>query len=271
MTTLKDEELLREVEALRGRLARLERTQARRARAWAVALLALLVLGTLAAQASPTCANGLPFCFQADEGAQAAEVNANFAQLKTWLEAKVGATGSVAMPNPDITTRSLNALTFSPSYSAWATYPTGAGGAAIVNDQGSYNALMVVGNSAAGGARIVKVFDDLVVGGRVVSSGYQVSCAAGESGYHYGFCCRMNIRDGSTQCRNGTDAAFTGWQQNTAPFAAGSQGPYSLDCAGHRGAANWPICCRSDSNGSTACVVSTVGGPLSWSAAASPW
>lgn len=273
MTTDTEAQLQRELDALRARLEAMERAQRARARVgrWLVGVVALTTAATVAYAASPVCANGIPFCFQPDEPALASEVNTNFAQLKTWLESKVGATGSVASPSVDVTTRAVRASSYSPEYAGWGAVATGPGGAAIVNDNGVYKALMVVGNSSAGGGRVVKVFDELQVSGRVLSAGYQVSCAAGESGYHFGFCCRMNIADGSTQCRNGTNTNFGGWQQDTFPFAAGSSGPYSLDCAGHRGAANWPICCRTDVAGGTACVMSPVGGPLSWVAAASPW
>ncbi|MGA2496084.1 MAG: hypothetical protein ABSF67_24705 [Roseiarcus sp.] len=50
-----------------------------------------------------------------------------------------------------------------PAYAGWSSQGTGAGGAAIYNDNGSYETLMIVGNNSAGGNRDVKVWDDLYV------------------------------------------------------------------------------------------------------------
>jgi hypothetical protein len=50
-----------------------------------------------------------------------------------------------------------------PRYSTWGG--TGDGGAAITNDNGSFKTLMIVGNSSAGGARQVGVWDNLTVNG----------------------------------------------------------------------------------------------------------
>ena len=52
-----------------------------------------------------------------------------------------------------------------PHYSNWAAYGTGDGGAAIYNDAGSYQTLMIVGNNSAGGARQVGIWDKLTVNG----------------------------------------------------------------------------------------------------------
>lgn len=49
-------------------------------------------------------------------------------------------------------------------------YDSTGGGAAIVNDNGSYKALMILGNRSAGGVRIVKVWDTLDVQGTLVES-----------------------------------------------------------------------------------------------------
>ena len=42
-----------------------------------------------------------------------------------------------------------------PNYAGWAAYGTGDGGAAIYNDNGGYQKLMIVGNNSAGGVRKV--------------------------------------------------------------------------------------------------------------------
>lgn len=59
-----------------------------------------------------------------------------------------------------------------PAYVAWSTYGTGAGGAAIYNDNGTHKKLMVVGNNSAGGAREVGIWDNLKVNGNVTAAGY---------------------------------------------------------------------------------------------------
>ncbi len=49
-------------------------------------------------------------------------------------------------------------------YTTWGTEFSGAGGGAgIINDNGTYQALMVVGNTSGGGTRQVQVWDDLEV------------------------------------------------------------------------------------------------------------
>lgn len=298
-----NEALLKELESLRERLAVVEhgqRCRSRRARRLLlVACAAVLVMAGGATAQSAACANGLPFCFSSDAPAIASEVNGNFAALKTWLEAKVGATGPLAGPVTDISTvGSVTARAFTPAFANWTTTDAGAGGASILNDNVSHRALMIVGN-ASSGSRTVKMFDNVEIGnglavtgavnaasaavggaitaasltvaGSVTSSGYQVSCANGENGYHFGFCCRMNIRNGATDCRHGTSTAFGSWANVTTPFAATTEGFYNLDCAGHQSAGNWPICCRTASNGTTNCVVSATGGALNWVATPNPW
>ena len=52
---------------------------------------------------------------------------------------------------------------FKPGYAAWAGSDTGDGNAAIVNDNGTFQALMITGNTSAGGDRVVKVWDHLGV------------------------------------------------------------------------------------------------------------
>lgn len=96
---------------LRSRLAVLEADRARLRRrlqyAGSVGLLALLI-GTAASAANGACPNGLPFCFAADTPASAEEVNTNFAQLKEWLEGKVG---TVATPVRVVTGATISTIT----------------------------------------------------------------------------------------------------------------------------------------------------------------
>ena len=90
-------DLIAELADVRARLATLEaeRANARRRvrRVTGLAVLAALV-GTAASAASGACPNGMPFCFNPDEPALASQVNMNFAQLKEWLESKVGTVGT---------------------------------------------------------------------------------------------------------------------------------------------------------------------------------
>ena len=61
-----------------------------------------------------------------------------------------------------------------PSYVAWATYGTGAGGAAIYNDNVNYNALVIAGNSSSGARRVtigLAPADNLTVNGNTSMSG----------------------------------------------------------------------------------------------------
>ena len=58
-----------------------------------------------------------------------------------------------------------------PRYQAWSSVTLGDGGAGIFNDNGSYKKLMVVGNSSAGGAREIGLWDNLTVNGNTTVSG----------------------------------------------------------------------------------------------------
>jgi hypothetical protein len=58
-----------------------------------------------------------------------------------------------------------------PNYAAWASYGTGDGGAAIYNDAGAYQGLMLVGNNSGGGLRRVKVWDEFTVNGNSIIAG----------------------------------------------------------------------------------------------------
>jgi len=58
---------------------------------------------------------------------------------------------------------------FTPRYTNWNQVPVGGGGAAIVNDNVDYDALMIVGNNSAGGNRQVGIWDELRVHGAVTT------------------------------------------------------------------------------------------------------
>lgn len=113
--------------------------------------------------------------FQPNAPALASEVNGNFTQLKTWLEAKVGAVTSAGITASAVTASTVTGTTVSATrlvtgviplqYGDWSavngSFPTTAG---IVNDNASYKALMVVGNNSNGGVRRVQLYDDVLVG-----------------------------------------------------------------------------------------------------------
>lgn len=60
-----------------------------------------------------------------------------------------------------IRTGNINFYSYGPN---WGTeYSGSGGGAAIVNDNGTYNALMILGNTAGGGQRLIKMWDDVII------------------------------------------------------------------------------------------------------------
>lgn len=86
-----------ELNALERRIEQLEaQARRRRVRASLIVVIGALV-GASAFAANGSCPNGLPFCFEADAPAKASEVNHDFAQLKEWLETKVGVVGTPAI------------------------------------------------------------------------------------------------------------------------------------------------------------------------------
>lgn len=206
------------------------------------------VLGALAVStavaADGTCPNGLPFCFSADQPAVAAEVNNNFAQLREWLEAKVGTRGqNVAVTTP---------ATFSSGVTLASTGTFN--GATTFNAPATFNA-------------------GLSVTGTALDDGYELECFDGESGGNYTSCCRINVRNGATECRVGTSWNLSGWS-NTAvgPFAATSTGKYQLTC--FRGLLNvvYPGCCRINViNGGSSCAIANNWQLSAWTAVPAPY
>lgn len=89
--------------------------------------------------------------------------------LSVTRNASVGGTMSAAAVNSSTT---VTAKAYTPAYGRFADQGTGAGGAAIYNDDNVYKALMLVGNNSAGGAqRKVQVWDDLHVNGTATVNG----------------------------------------------------------------------------------------------------
>ena len=62
-------------------------------------------------------------------------------------------------------------FTLLPGYKNWAVDGTGAGGAAVYNDNGTYKKLMILGNNSAGGVREVGIWDNLTVNGNTTVAG----------------------------------------------------------------------------------------------------
>lgn len=58
-----------------------------------------------------------------------------------------------------------------PQYAAWNAYGVGDGGAAIYNDNASYQALMIAGNTSAGGVRKINLYDDVAIAGNLSVAG----------------------------------------------------------------------------------------------------
>ncbi len=93
------------------------------------------------------------------------------------------------------------------SYGNW----TGgaAGGAAICNDNGSYQTLMIVGNNSGGGNRRVKVWDDFYVNGSIVSPAISSPTISGT----------VNIQAAIANYTL-TDGANIAWDLNTGQVAS---------------------------------------------------
>jgi hypothetical protein len=124
--------------------------------------------------------------FTANTPARASEINGNFSQLQSWLEAKVGsvaspditASGALRVTGPaaldgGVTTPNLTATKaavqrYAPPYGTLSNAPAdvGAGGATIVNDNGTRRRLVIVGNNLNGTSHEVEVQDNLYVSGK---------------------------------------------------------------------------------------------------------
>jgi hypothetical protein len=253
---------------------------------WAVAA---IVLGSVAFAQLTT--------FTANSPAVASQVNANFTQLKTWLEQKVGVagtaavtitggatitgatniTGATAVTGTLSTSGALSPERINFPYAPWGAVQ-GAGGASIVNENAGYKALMLAGNNAAGGVRKIQLYDDVYVEGELTVKGfsgpaYEMECAEGESGINYGYCCRLNKKTGVVNCKYspGGGSGWGGWSAAADAFAGGTDAPYSLTCTAHKSGVVYPLCCRTGASGAVSCVYSGNNSVSSWSAAVSPF
>ncbi len=84
----------------------------------------------------------------------------------------LGVTGNTTLSSALTVSRNVSAGAWTPPYANWASFGSGAGGAGIYNDDGSYDALMLVGNTAGGGGRRrIRLYDDV----NIPSGGLNVS------------------------------------------------------------------------------------------------
>ena len=237
------EVLVSEVQALRARVALLER----RRRRWSVGVLAALVLVGLSARVSfasgSACGETLPglltpFC--PDEPAQAAVVDQNYRELIRLVETKVGALGVASGATPG--------AAGSGSISTTTLTTTGALNSASLST-GAVTATSV--NSTAATIGTLNVTSQ---------PGFELSC--GEASYLGGiqgnpFCCRINVSTGDTTCNLSTGANGTTWSAsiiNYPGLSATTTGRYALSCVAGAPGANYPFCCRINvNNGAVTC------------------
>jgi hypothetical protein len=103
--------------------------------------------------------------FNADQPALASEVNGNFTQLKSWLEAKVGV---VSDPGNITTNGKVIAKVYAPAYADYAVVSSGiTNGGAIVNDNAAWKTLMILGNSTGTGGRAISMHDNVTIYGNL--------------------------------------------------------------------------------------------------------
>ncbi len=144
------------VDELKQRLCAVEDElrEGRRRRRRALVAVALLVgiAAPLSWAADGNCPNGLPFCFAADAPARASDVNHNFAQLKEWLEAKVGSTASSNLTAGAV---SASSLTVSGSTTLGSTTASGA----TVTGNATVNGTLSLGASGVASFRAMSWCD----------------------------------------------------------------------------------------------------------------
>lgn len=128
--------------------------------------------------------------------ARATDVNANTERLAALMEEKLGPVGN---GNAHITPGRVNATAYTPVFARWSDPgTTGNGGAGIVNDDGTYKKLMVVGSTAGGGVRQVGLWDDVSVAGNLSVVG----------ALSFGSLGSLACRGASTACNTYGDLAF---------------------------------------------------------------
>lgn len=228
------------------------------------ALIASLVLARTALAADGNCPNGLPFCFAGNTPAVASQINHDLAQLKEWLEAKVGTVGQPVTI--------AGASTFNNS-ATFANQVTASGTSSFSGSTTLSGTTTLSGPTTISGATSFTNTGTTSFAGPIARSGYQVSCAGGAGGFMYPYCCRINVRDGSASCRIATGWGLGGWTSTNVvdPFTATTPGEYSISCYAGVSGNNFPSCCRSSSSGGVTCRVANAWDLSSWSNGASPF
>jgi hypothetical protein len=112
---------------------------------------------------------------------------------------------------------------------------------------------------------------NLDVDGTVQRTEYQTTCPSGLFNIHFQYCCRIDVRSGTTECKYGDINGLT-WTAMPAPFSAGADGPYSLTCNETVASVNYPLCCRTGSDGGVDCAINTSSFMTgAWTTVGSPW
>lgn len=161
-------ELKRLVDDMQKRMVELERQlaqQQKRVRQRRALMLSLgigaALTATVAVAASGNCPNAMPYCFSADTPAIASEINMNFAQLKEWVEQKVGATGTAAVSITGATT---------------------IGGSTTVNNQLTANSVRVVSTTSTALSVSAAILD-----GSTGTGGVEIRHSNGTQGIGIGY------------------------------------------------------------------------------------
>jgi hypothetical protein len=196
------ETLAAEVAELRSQLAQANARRTRRHRA----LIAAIVIGASAAYAQLVS-------FAPNTPASAADVNANFALLKSWIEAKVGpvtvpVTGQQAVAASRISVSDLVAL-------SETAYELSCGGGSWVAGTGvlgnpfccritvKTGAVSCAVASNANGTSWPATSTAYANLGATTTGRYHLSCTAGAPGASFPFCCRIDANSGATACGMG--------------------------------------------------------------------
>lgn len=195
-----------ELNDLKRRIEQLEaQARRRRVRASIIVVIGALV-GASALAADGSCPNGLPFCFEADMPAKASDVNHDFAQLKEWLETKVGLVGTPAISvtgltvNGTSTTNIGGAIVTPAQVSAGSLATTGPLIRQIARWQGSGNDTTQSGElGSSNGSRRLTINKQLAATGLRVtwSDNLRVSTAAPAGGK-----CRWELLFNGQPCTN---------------------------------------------------------------------
>jgi hypothetical protein len=208
----------------------------------AIACVATVLSIGKALAANGNCPNGLPVCFASNTPALASDVNWNFAQLKEWLETKVGPVTSSIVTAGTVSATTVSATTVTTS--------------AVQTGTLSVTGTQTVAGLSVGATGLTVGTSSTMPPAPVVFSGYQVSCLEGSANNTYPICCRLNIRTGQTSCHVAKDWTTSSWTTGPVdPFGPGAtEGHYSLSCWEGVPGENYPSCCRGDSSGNVLCV-----------------